>query len=192
MPRDHTQAAEDAALLAAYAAGDADAARTLVEAHAPRALALARRMLGAQAEAEEVAQEAMLRLWKIAPDWRAGEAQISTWLYRVTSNLCTDRLRKTRTQPLPEGHDPPDESPSVAAQMMTGARADALEAALRDLPDRQRLALILRHLEERSNPEIAEIMDLTVDAVESLQARGRRKLTQLLSPQRRALSYKDD
>ncbi|MHA3977627.1 RNA polymerase sigma factor [Halovulum sp. GXIMD14794] len=177
----------DAALLAAYAAGDARAARTLIEDHAPRALALARRMLGNVAEAEEVAQEAMLRLWKIAPEWRAGEARISTWLYRVVANLCTDRLRRSRTVPLPEGHDPPDERPSALAGMMQGQRVSALEQALADLPERQRLAVVLRHLEERPNPEIAEIMGLTVDAVESLQARGRRRLRELLA--RAELSY---
>ncbi|MEM9229460.1 MAG: sigma-70 family RNA polymerase sigma factor [Pseudomonadota bacterium] len=187
-----SQALRDAELLAAYAAGDAGAARTLVEVQAPRALALARRMLGSEPEAEEVAQEAMLRLWRIAPKWRAGEAQISTWLYRVTANLCTDRLRRTRTQTLPEGHDPADESPDAAARLMQSDRADALSAALQKLPERQRLAVVLRHLEERSNPEIAGIMDLTVDAVESLQARGRRRLSDLLAARRRALSYKDD
>jgi len=171
----------DAALLAAYAAGDARAARTLIETHAPRALALARRMLGNSAEAEEIAQEAMLRLWRIAPEWRAGEARISTWLYRVVANLCTDRLRKVRTQPLPEGHDPPDERPGPVAGLIEGQRVSALEHALAELPERQRVAVTLRHLEERPNPEIAEIMGLTVDAVESLQARGRRRLRDLLS-----------
>lgn len=172
--------ARDAALLAAYAAGDAAAARTLVEAHAPRALALATRMLGRRAEAEEVAQEAMLRLWRAAPDWRAGEARISTWLYRVVSNLCTDRLRKARTVALPEDYDAPDDAPGAQAQMETDERADALQKALAELPERQRLAIVLRHLEERSNGEIAEVMELSVDAVESLQARGRRKLRELL------------
>ncbi|MSU88298.1 RNA polymerase sigma factor [Rhodobacteraceae bacterium 2CG4] len=173
--------ARDAALLAAYAAGDARAARSLVETHAPRALAVARRMLGSAAEAEEVAQEAMLRLWRIAPEWRAGEARISTWLYRVVANLCTDRLRRARTVPLPEGHDPPDERPGAVAGLIEGQRAAALARALADLPERQRLAVTLRHLEERPNPEIAAIMGLSVDAVESLQARGRKRLRALLA-----------
>lgn len=192
MALDDTQAATDAALLAAYAAGDAAAARTLVETHSPQALALALRMLGSQAEAEEVAQEAMLRLWKIAPKWRAGEARISTWLYRVTANLCTDRLRRVRPGPIPEGYDAADDRPAPVAHIMAASREAALEMALQSLPDRQRLAIVLRHLEERANPEIAQIMGLTVEAVESLQARGRRKLAQIMARAQAGLSYKDD
>ena len=76
--------------------------------------------------------------------------------------------------------------------MQDRARADALQAALADLPERQRAAVEMRHLDELSNPEIAEIMGLTVEAVESLQARGRRRLKELLSGARAALSYEDD
>lgn len=192
MALDQTEAARDAELLAAYAAGDAGAARSLVEEHAPRALSLARRMLRSEAEAEEVAQEAMLRLWKIAPTWRAGEARISTWLYRVTANLCTDRLRKQRPEPLPEGFDPVDETPSATHRIMAGARHEALQGALDALPERQRLAIVLRHLEERSNIEIAQVMDLSVDAVESLQARGRRKLAAVMGALKPGLSFEDE
>lgn len=171
----------DAALMAAYAAGDAGAARALIEAYGPGALALARRMLGDAAQAEEVVQEAMLRLWRVAPEWRAGEARVSTWLYRVVANLCTDRLRRARTVPLPEGWDPPDDGATPPdARLIAAARAEALEAALARLPERQRLAVVLRHLEDRANPEIAAIMGLSVDAVESLQARGRRRLKAIL------------
>ena len=87
---------EEAVLLAQFAAGDQLAARRLTERLLPGVLRQAWRVLGDEAEAEEVAQEAMLRLWRQASDWRAGEARISTWLYRVTQNLCIDRIRRRR------------------------------------------------------------------------------------------------
>ena len=191
-PRDDSPRQRDAALLAAYAAGDHSAARTLVAEHVPRALGLARRMLGNEAEAEEVAQEAMMRLWKTAPDWRTGEALISTWLYRVVANLSTDRIRRRRGDaPLDAVAEPADDRPGRDDQLIAQDRAAALDRALADLPERQRLAVTLRHLEERSNPEIAEIMDLSVDAVESLLARGKRALAAILRPQQGALGLKD-
>src|SRR5690554_3791624 len=86
--------ASDEALLGLYARGDPVAARLLAARHLPVVLGYAARLLGDRAEAEDVSQEAMLRLWRIAPEWRAGEAKVSTWLYRVVTNLCTDRLRR--------------------------------------------------------------------------------------------------
>ena len=97
MPLDAMNAHEDEELLAAYAAGDAGAARALTGRLGPRVFAHAYRMLhGDRAEAEDVAQEALLRLWRAAPSWKHGEAKVTTWLYRVTANLCIDRLRRKR------------------------------------------------------------------------------------------------
>ena len=93
---DGSDAVSDAVLLERFAAGDQSAARALSDQLLPGALRQAYRMLGDQAEAEDVAQDAMLRLWKQATDWRAGEARVSTWLYRVVHNLCIDRIRKVR------------------------------------------------------------------------------------------------
>jgi len=158
-------------------------------------LGQATRLLADRIEAEDVAQEAMMRLWKIAPDWREGEAQISTWLYRMVANLCTDRLRK-RTRAGAVGIDqvaePADPVPDVAAQMQTSARMTALSDALAQLPDRQAQAVSLRHLEGLANPEIAQIMDISVRSVESLTARGKRALAGLLAGRRAALGYDDD
>lgn len=183
-------AREEEALLAEFAAGDARAARALTDLLAPRVFGLALRMLGAREEAEDVTQEAMLRLWRIAPDWRAGEARISTWLYRVTSNLCTDRLRaRRRVLPLDDVADPPDPAPSAVDALQDVARSTALERALAGLPERQRLAVVLRHLEDMSNPDIAEVMDISVEAVESLTARGKRALAAALAGQRAELGY---
>lgn len=178
---------EDDALMVLFANGDRQAAVTLAHRHTPRVLALAVRMLHDKAEAEDVAQEAMLRLWKIAPDWRQGEAKVSTWLYRVAANLCTDRLRRRRGTDLEDIPEPADDTPGVERQMMQQDRVDALSDALQRLPERQRLAVTLRHLQELSNPDIAEVMDLSVEAVESLTARGKRQLAKLLQPQKAEL-----
>lgn len=180
----------DDALLVLYARGDADAARVLTGRHLGRVFGFAARLLGDRAEAEDVAQEAMLRMWRVAGDWRAGEAQLSSWLYRVTVNLCTDRQRKAqrrRTEALEEGAEPADPSQGVVEGLLQRERADALQAALADLPERQRQAVVLRHIEGLSNPEIAAILEVGVEAVESLTARGKRALTAALADRRSAL-----
>ncbi|WP_425049992.1 RNA polymerase sigma factor [Psychromarinibacter sp. S121] len=181
----------DEALLIAYGNGDRDAARALTLRMTPRVLGYAARVLGDRAEAEDVAQEAMLRLWRQAPKWRQGEAKVTTWLYRVVANLCTDRLRKGRGQDLDSVPEPEDEAPGAEAGLQEAARAQALEEALQALPDRQRQAVILRHLEGFSNPEIAEVMDIGVEAVESLTARGKRALAASLGGRRAELGYDD-
>lgn len=171
----------DEALMARIAAGDARAFGELVETRLDRVLAVARRMLGNDAEAEDVAQEALLRLWRQAEKWDGGRAQISTWLYRVTVNLCIDRLRVKREDPTP---DVPD-SPIPADQQHTleeGDLREFMDNALQSLPERQRIALVLFHYEDLSMAVVAEMMDISVDAVESLLARGRRTLKQQLRP----------
>jgi len=192
MPLDaYTDLADDA-LLAQYSQGDAAAARALTARLTPRVFGHAVRVLGDRAEAEDVAQDAMMRLWKVAPDWRMGEAKVSTWLYRVTANLCTDRLRRKRGVGLNEVDEPLDPSPSVTDQLQTRERMNALQAGLQTLPERQRQAMILRHIEGLANPEIAEILEISTEAVESLTARGKRALAQALAPARKKLGYKDD
>lgn len=192
--RPQNAAASDAELLAQFARGGARAAQELATRLTPRVFAVAQRVLGDRAEAEDVTQEAMLRLWRIAPDWQDGQAQVSTWLYRVTLNLCIDRQRRARggSVGLDEVAEPADDTPGAADVLQQKARADALQAALMQLPERQRQAVVLRHLEEMSNPEIAEIMELSVEAVESLTARGKRALMAALSGQREELGYQDD
>lgn len=191
-PDSAADAPADDVLLAMFAAGDAAAARVLTDRLGPRSYSVALRMLGNGAEAEDMTQEAMMRLWKVAPDWVAGQAKISTWLYRVTMNLCLDRLRKQTPDRLSDVPEPEDECASAAQKMQDDARRDALQAALSKLPDRQRQAVILRHIEELPNPEIAGIMELSVEAVESLTARGKRALTAILAGRRDELGYDDD
>ena len=185
--------APDEALLVAFANGDALAARYLTARLLPRVLAQATRMLANATEAEDVAQDAMMRLWKVAPDWRQGEAQVGTWLYRVVANLCTDQLRKRRgSMSLDQVAEPPDATPSVTAQMQTRTRLVALSDALAALPERQAQAVALRHLEGLTNPEIAQIMDISVRSVESLTARGKRALADIMAGRKTELGYDDD
>ena len=185
--------APDEALLVAFANGDGDAARALTVRLLPRVLAQATRMLANTAEPEDVAQEAMIRLWKQAPEWRQGEAKVTTWLYRVAANLCTDVLRKRRGGvSLDQVDEPQDAAPSVAEQMQTQTRMKALSDALAQLPERQAQAVALRHLEGLSNPDIAEIMDISVRSVESLTARGKRALADIMAGRKAELGYDDD
>ncbi|WP_170585861.1 RNA polymerase sigma factor [Ruegeria arenilitoris] len=182
-------ACSDDVLLKRFAEGDAQAARLLTDRLGPRCYSVALRMLNNRAEAEDVTQEAMLRLWKVAADWVPGQAKISTWLYRVVLNLCVDLRRKKTAGTLDDVPEPEDDQPSVVDRMQQNTRVDALQAALAQLPERQREAVILRHIEELSNPEIAGIMRISVEAVESLVARGKRSLTAILSGRQEELGY---
>ncbi len=171
----------DETLMVRIAAGDARAFAELVDTRLDRVLAVARRMLGNDVDADDVAQEALLRLWRQAEKWDGGRAQISTWLYRVTVNLCIDRLRGKREETTA---DVPD-SLVHASQQQKLEEEDLrgfMDNALQSLPERQRLALVLFHYEDLSMAAAAEMMDISVDALESLLARGRRSLKQQLQP----------
>lgn len=191
MPFDALNEVPDEALLVAFGNGDRDAARALTVRLTPRILGFATRLLNDHAEAEDVTQEAMLRLWKIAGEWRQGEAKVTTWLYRVVLNLCTDRLRRRRGVGLEAIQEPLDDQPAVEDRMIEFERQAALTGALQQLPERQRQAVILRHIEGVANPEIADVMDISVEAVESLTARGKRGLAQALAGKRKELGYQD-
>ncbi|WP_417231552.1 RNA polymerase sigma factor [Brevundimonas sp.] len=161
--------------------GDPAAIQTMVTRKLPRMLALAQRMLGDAVEAEDVAQEAMVRAWRQAPRWTPGKAKFDTWLHRVALNLCYDRLRRRReipTDTLPERADDSVAPDRGLMAVETGLRVDA---ALARLPDRQREAIVLCHYQELTNIEAAALMTVSVDALESLLARGRRALRQALA-----------
>ncbi|CUH62290.1 sigma-70 family RNA polymerase sigma factor [Thalassobacter stenotrophicus] len=180
----------DDALLLRFARGDGQAAALLTQRLAPRCVAFATRMLnGDRAEAEDVTQEAMLRLWRQAPKWDAhGSARPGTWLLKVAGNLCIDRLRRARTLNIEAIAAPADPAPGALAKLEASERLVALDAALATLPDRQRQAVVLRHIEGWSNPDIATVMEISVEAAESLLGRGKRALTQALAPRREELS----
>ena len=192
MALDASQNLEDAELLARFAQGDRAAAQVLTARLAPVVYAQAFRMLGDRAEAEDITQDSLLRLWHAAPDWQAGQAKVTTWLYRVTSNLCIDKMRKRKRQSSDAVREMPDDGPDMERRLQDRARAQALRAALSDLPDRQKQAMVLRHLEGLSNPDVAQIMQISVEAVESLMSRGKRSLADALAPQKKALGLEDD
>ena len=166
----------DAELVARVGTQDPVAVRTLVARKLPRLLALATRMLGDRMEAEDVAQEAFVRIWKQAPSWREGEARFDTWLHRVALNLCYDRLRGQREEPVAEMPDQADPAASPEVQFENRARDEQIRVALAALPARQREALVLNYYQELSNIEAAALMGITVDALESLLVRARRNL----------------
>jgi RNA polymerase sigma-70 factor (ECF subfamily) len=169
-------------LMRRVAGGDQDACRVLVDRHLGRIVALAARTLGDAAEAEDVAQDAFLRLWSHAARWQPGAARLSTWLHRVAINLCLDRLRRRPTQPLEDAPEPTDPAPEVTTVLQRRAVAMQVRAELMRLTDAQRAALSLCHYEGMRNYEAADVMGITVEALESLLARARRTLRERLRP----------
>jgi RNA polymerase sigma-70 factor (ECF subfamily) len=171
----------DEAMVAGVARGDPEAARALVARKLPRILALARRMLTDPAEAEDVAQEVMLRVWREAPRWRPGQARFDTWLHRVALNLCYDRLRRRREQPMDRPPDRPDPGPGPDRGLIASDTGARVERAMAALPHRQREAIVLCHYQELSNIDAAALMGVSVEALESLLSRGRRALRAALA-----------
>lgn len=197
MPLDEQTAHTHSLWLASAAQGDAAAARALAGALGPRLFRQAYRVLGSRAEAEDVAQDTLLRLWRMAPRWDAdGSASVAGWCHAVARNLCIDRMRRSggarATASLDEIEAPADPAPGAEAQMQSAARMRALEAALRALPARQRQAVVLRHIEGMGNPDIAEALGVSVEAAESLIARGKRALASALAGRRDALGFDHD
>ncbi len=176
--------ASDDELVARVALGDEAACRLLVDRHLTRMLALARRMLGSHADAEEVAQEVFLRVWTHAARWEPGRAQFSTWLHRVATNLCLDRLRRHTTDDIDSIPEPQSEDPTPEEELVRQDLAQRVDLALQALPARQRAAVTLTHYQGLSNIEAAEILNVSVEAVESLLGRARRQLRVALATER--------
>ena len=174
----------DAELVARVGRGDRAAAQLLMRRHSPKMMALARRMLSDSVEAEDAVQDAFMRVWTHASRWEPGRAKFETWLFRVTLNKCYDRLRRRPAARLEEAMDVADPAPGPHASLESAAVSRQIEAAMRGLPERQRAAIQLCHFQECGNIEAAEILGVSVEALESLLARGRRALRVRLTPLR--------
>jgi RNA polymerase sigma-70 factor (ECF subfamily) len=169
----------DEALMARVARGDRQAYQLLARRHLPAMLGLARRILGNAADAEDVAQEAMLRVWTHAPRWQP-LAAFRTWLTRVVVNLCLDRKRRASWVALEAAGEIADPAPHAGERAESDERERRLHAAIAKLPVRQRAAIMLTYSEGMSNAQVAEMLDTTVSAVETLLVRGKQNLRRAL------------
>jgi RNA polymerase sigma-70 factor, ECF subfamily len=174
----------DEDLVRRVGAGDRRAAAEIVRRHLPRMVGLARRMLGDASEAEDVAQEVFLRVWKHAGAWKPGAAKFETWMHRVAMNLCLDRLRRVGRNAGDVPPDTADDRASATRALDERQRRERVRDALQKLPERQRAALVLCYYQDRTNIEAAEILGVSVDALESLLSRARRTLKSALAAER--------
>jgi RNA polymerase sigma-70 factor (ECF subfamily) len=181
----------DNELMKRVAKGDDDAFRTLFERHYRLAYSVIYRQLGVQSIAEDLVQEAFLRVYRAAPKYEP-TAKFSTWLYTVVTNLCLnykrdrarDKLRLVSAGPEDEGNpleqlaasEEPDHDALDQAE-----RTRVVREAIAELPENQRMALILSRYEDKSYEEVAEILGTTVAAVKSLTSRARETLRERLA-----------
>ena len=159
-------------------AGDLDRTETLASAvkGIERVFSLALRVTGSRADAEDAAQEAFARVWRKAPDWQAGEARFSTWLYRVTMNLCIDARRRPRAEQLDLDLPLADPGAGTVEMMIDRERDQQVQAAMAALPERQREAMALCYTLGLSNAAAAETMEISVKAYEALLVRAKREI----------------
>ncbi|HET7717611.1 MAG TPA: sigma-70 family RNA polymerase sigma factor [Bauldia sp.] len=182
-PRDGDGIARDRVRLARTAAGDEAAFAEIVAEETPRLLRFAASILGSgQGEAEELVQEALIRLWRQAETWQP-DGRISTWLHRVTYRLAIDVLRRRRPSVDIESvvETLEDAGPEPEARLIHFEDAKALRRAIDSLPERQRTAIALCHFQGLSQVEAAAVMEVSEAAYESLLARARRRLRALLA-----------
>jgi RNA polymerase sigma-70 factor (ECF subfamily) len=175
----------DDTLLARIAHGDGPAWTLLVNRHLAGIVQYANYLLRDRSQAEDIAQETFIRVMRKAKNWEPGGAALKSWLYRVARNLCIDHIRKKRPIPVenieaagtPLHHT--EQSGSIDRDLDLKA---AVRSALATLPERQQSAIVMVHYQGFSGTEAADALDISVDALESLLARGRRILRQQIEP----------
>ncbi|HWK87822.1 MAG TPA: sigma-70 family RNA polymerase sigma factor [Xanthobacteraceae bacterium] len=165
----------DEALMLRIARGDERAFRALAPRYAARAASLARRISGSEADAEDIVQEALLRVWIHAPRWRP-EAAFRTWFYRIVFNLALNRKRRAPFAPLEAAGDPADPAIRADAALLRAEEDRRIADAIAALPARQRSAIALTYNDELSNAEAANVLGTSVSAFETLLVRARRTL----------------
>lgn len=171
----------DNELVAAIAGGQTLALAELVRRHQEKAVSLAGRLLGSHEGAEDVAQEAFLRVLRAAGSFRR-EAKVSTWLYRIVLNLCRDRLRRKVRSAGPLTDEIPAGSTRDPAEAMEAGDVSArVKQAIDRLPDRQRTAIMLHRFQSLSHDEIGAVTGWSVSAIESLLVRAYQQLRSELS-----------
>ncbi len=174
---------DDNALMALVAQADQRAFQRLMSRHLAKTVRLAARMLGSDGLADDVAQEAFMRVWKHAPNWQDAEkkgARFTTWLYRIVLNLVIDEKRKNRFSSIDDIAEPVDEKMNAEGGMQRDEKAVRVRKAIAELPERQRAAFVLCFQEEYSNREAADMLNVSVKALESLLVRSRRTLRETL------------
>ncbi len=184
-------AAQDIAWMTRIKEGDTEALRELIEAHQHRIIGAITKMLGDELDAEDLAQQVFLRVWKSAPRYEPS-AKFTTWLFTIMRNLVFNELRRRKrhaTQSLdavPEGGDRPaaqaadHTAKSPDTSMLDAELQDAIQAAIDSLPEVQRMAIVLRRYDEFSYEEIGAILELSVPAVKSVLFRARTELRERL------------
>lgn len=174
------QEPDDRELIRRVALGDRSAFTELMQRHIAQIVDFSCRYVGRVADAEDIAQEAFIRVWRKASSWQDQQLPVRHWLYRITYNLCMDALRQRKTGDLPDENILVSAVDTTSSQYDEMAQRIRLRAALNNVPERQRTAIFLCAYYGFSNREAAVILDVSVDALESLLARGRRSLRQQL------------
>jgi RNA polymerase sigma-70 factor (ECF subfamily) len=168
------ETASDEELMADVAAGDREAFACLSRRHLKRSLALAARIVGNSHDAEEIVQDAFVQVWFHADKWRGDRSRFTTWLYRIVVNRSLDYRRRRQDAPLEEALEVADGRPDAEALVEVGQIAQAVEAALAALPERQRAALALCFHGDMSCSQASKVLEVSVSAMESLLVRARR------------------
>jgi RNA polymerase sigma-70 factor (ECF subfamily) len=173
----------DAELVGRAKTGDADAFEELIHRHSGRLIGLLSRMIGDAALAEDAAQEALVRAWRALPRFR-GDAQFSTWLYRIGVNEANRiTAREARREIVSYDDvvgDVPDLSADILSKLEVGELRRRIESCLLELPEGYRAAVVLRDVEGFSNEEAAEILELSIRSFKSRLHRGRMALRKRL------------
>ena len=159
---------------------DQQAFTRLLERHAAGLHGFLTRMIRNRADAEELTQESFLRVWRHRDRWESNRVRFNTWLYRIGHNLCVDRLRRQRELPIDNAPEPVEHAETADPDAIRLQGIVRREIAA--LPERQRTALVLCHHQGMTNIEAAQILGVSVDALESLLARARRTLREKLTP----------
>jgi len=181
--------AEDVRLMRLVAGGDTSAFEKVIERHQALVAGTAARMLGSNSDVEDIAQQVFIRVWKSARRY-VPRAKFTTWLLKITRNLVFNELRRAKRRahvPLqsePGAEEIPlkdETNPAPDASLLEDELQRAIEEAIMQLPESQRMALVLRRYEQLSYEEIAEVLDLSVPAVKSVLFRARTELRSRLN-----------